>query len=238
MRFFIGLGILVVLGAIAGAQGVDPAMLLKPPADSWPTYHGDYSGQRHSRLTEITPENVTRLTQVWRFQTGQTQIKASPILVNGVIYITTPDNLWAIDARNARQLWHYAYPMNDAFHIGHRGAAVYKDTVYLTTPDAHLIALNAKDGTVRWNVVIADSKKGYWSTNAPLVVGNHVLVGVSGDFDNLPGQLKSIDPDTGKTQWIFYSTPPAGMSDPPSGGATGGQMWMTGTHDTQPSHGS
>jgi alcohol dehydrogenase (cytochrome c) len=94
-----------------------------------------------------------------------------------------------------------------------------------------LVALNAKDGKVKWDVIIADSSKGYWSTNAPLVVKNHVLVGVSGDFDNVPGQLKSIDADTGKTQWIFYSTPPAGSKDSDSGGATGGQMWTTGTYD-------
>ncbi|HLQ78156.1 MAG TPA: acido-empty-quinoprotein group A [Terriglobia bacterium] len=231
MRHVLGLVLVVALGAIVIAQGVDPAMLLKPPADSWPTYHGDYSGRHHSPLTQITPANVGRLTQAWKFQTTQ-GIKSTPILVNGVLYVSAPDNVWAIDARTAQQLWHYTYPMNNAFHIGHRGVAVYKDSVYLTTPDAHLVALNAKDGTVRWNVVIADSKKGYWSTNAPLVVGNHMLVGVSGDFDNLPGQLKSIDPDTGKTQWIFYSTPPAGVdSGTPSNGATGGQMWITGTYD-------
>jgi alcohol dehydrogenase (cytochrome c) len=93
--------------------------------DSWPTYHGDFSGQRHSKLTQITPENVRQLTLAWAFQTGQTQqIKATPILVNGIIYITTPDNIWAIDARSARQLWRYTYPTNQGFHIGHRGAAV------------------------------------------------------------------------------------------------------------------
>ena len=227
-----GMGILAALATMAIAQGVDPGMLLRPPTDSWPTYHGDYSGKRHSRLTGITPSNVDRLAQAWKFQTGQfPQIKATPILVDGIIYITTPDNLWAIDARSGNQLWHYTSPKNDAFHIGHRGAAVYKDYVYLTTPDAHLIALDAKEGSVRWNVVVADSKKGYWSTNAPLVIGNHVIVGVSGDFDNLPGQLKSIDAETGKTQWIFYSTPPAGITEPDSGGSTGGQMWMTGTYD-------
>ena len=101
--------------------------MLKPSADSWPTYHGDYTGQRHSRLTQITPANVHQLTLAWAFQTGQTQqIKATPILVDGVIYITTPDNIWAIDARSARQFWRYTYPANQGFHIGHRGAAVYK----------------------------------------------------------------------------------------------------------------
>ena len=220
------------LGAVVAAQRVDPAMLLKPPLDSWPTYHGDYTGQHHRKLSAITPENVHQITLAWAFQTGQTQqVKSTPVLVNGVIYLSAPDHVWAIDARSARQLWHYTYPSNDAFHIGHRGVAVYKDMVYLTTPDAHLVALDARDGKVRWNVVIADSKKGYWSTNAPLLIRNHLVVGVSGDFDNLPGILKSFDADTGQLQWIFYSTPPPGTPGSISGGATGGQMWMTGTYD-------
>ena len=80
-------------------------------ADSWPSYHGDYSGRRHSQLKQITPDNVHQLTLAWAFQTGQPGgIKSSPLLVNGVIYITAPDNLWAIDARTARPLWHYTYP--------------------------------------------------------------------------------------------------------------------------------
>ena len=105
--------------------------------------------------------------------------------------------------------------------------------MFLTTPDAHLVSLDAVSGKVNWNVAIADAKKGYWSTMAPLVVRDHLLVGVSGDFDNLPGILKSIDPETGKTQWTFYSTPPVGTPDSKSGGATGGQMWMTGTYDPE-----
>ena len=214
------------------AQGVDPAMLLKPPADAWLTYHGDYSGQRHTTLSAITPGNVHQLTLAWAFQTNQSDsIKATPILANGVVYIATPDNVWAIDARTARQLWRYTYAKNDGFHIGHRGVAVYKDSVYLTTPDAHLVALDARNGKLKWDVVIADARRGYWSTNAPLVIRNHLIVGVSGDFDNLPGVLKSFDPDSGALQWTFYSTPPPGVADPPSGGATGGQMWMTGTYD-------
>src|SRR6185436_2191557 len=155
--------------AATAGWGLDPATLLNPPADSWPTYHGDYTGQRHSRLTQITTANVHQLTLAWTFQTGQPAgIKSTPILVNGMMFITAPDNLWAIDARNGRQLWRYTYPTNQGFHIGHRGAAVYKDTVFLTTPDAHLVALNAADGKVKWDVVIADARKGFWSTNAPL----------------------------------------------------------------------
>ena len=221
--------------AATGLQAVAVALSLGAAAlaqDSWPTYHGDFSGQRHSKLTQITPDNVRQLTLAWSFQTGQTQqIKSTPILVDGVIYITTPDNIWAIDARSARQLWRYTYPTNQGFHIGHRGAAVYKDSIYLTTPDAHLVALDAHSGKVKWDVVVADAKRGYWSTNAPLVIRNHVLVGVSGDFDNLPGILQSFDPEVGAHQWTFHSTPPVGTPGSQSGGATGGQMWMTGTYD-------
>ncbi len=212
--------------------GLDPATLLKPPPDSWPTYHGDYTGQRHSRLSQITPGNVHQLSLAWAFQTGGSDhIKATPILVNGILYVTTPENIWAVDVRSGREIWHYESPKSGGFHIGHRGAAMYRNTVYLTTPEAHLVALDARTGKLKWNVEVADSKKGYWCTNAPLVVRDHVMVGVSGDFDNLPGMLKSFDPVTGTLQWTFYSTPPSGGATSPSGGATGGMMWMTGTYD-------
>ena len=217
---------------VASAQGLDPAALIKPTSDSWPIYHGDYTGQRHSHLTQITPANVGELTLAWAFQTGQAaQIKSSPIVANGILYVSVPDHVWAVDARTGSQIWHYTYPANDGLHIGHRGVALYKDWVYFSTPDDHLVCLNAKDGTVKWNVALADVKLGYWTSVAPLIVRDHVLVGLSGDFDNLPGMLKSLDPETGQTQWTFYSTPPPGTPESPSGGATGGNMWITGTYD-------
>jgi alcohol dehydrogenase (cytochrome c) len=217
-----------LVSGVAGAQEYDPSWQLKPPTDSWPGYHGDYSGRRHSPLTQITPENVENLGLAWSFQTGEAgQLKCSPLMVNGILYITEPDSVWAVDARTGHQLWHYKYPKNNGFHIGHRGVSMYKEWLFYTTPDAHLICLNAKDGTVRWNVTIADSTKGYWMTMSPMVIRNHVIVGVSGDFDNLTGFLKAIDPETGKTQWKWESTPPAGTPD----ATTGGMTWMTGTYD-------
>lgn len=230
--------VLIGFGGFAGnvfaqsSAGIDPAQMAETPIENWPTYHGDYSGKRHSTLTEITPENVNELALEWVFQTngGQT-IKGTPIVADGVMYVTTPDNLWAIDPRSGRQIWSYRYPDNAGFHIGHRGAAISGNSVFLTTPDAHLLSINATDGSVQWEVEIADSDRGYWSTNAPLIVRNHLMVGVSGDFDNLPGILKSFDTETGELQWTFYSTPPVGTPGSISGGATGGQMWMTGTYD-------
>jgi alcohol dehydrogenase (cytochrome c) len=225
---------LVIAGAFAAseyvvAQGVDPASLVKPPTDSWPTANGDYTGERHSPLTQVTPANVADLGLAWASSPGTGRIAATPILVDGIIYVSAPDNLWALDARSGRTLWHYAYPPNKAFHIGHRGVGIYKDWVYLTTPDAHLISLDSQTGDVRWNITIGDYQKGYWSTMAPLVVHDHVLVGLSGDFDNLPGMIKAIDPETGKTQWTWFSTPPAGTSNM----TTGGNTWVTGTYDPE-----
>ncbi len=209
-------------------QGVNQDILLNPPASAWPGYHGDYSGRRHSALTQITPKNVGTLGLAWAFQTGQvSQIKSSPLLADGVLYMTVPNNVWAVDARSGHQIWHYTYPPNKGFHIGSRGVSMYRDWLFFMTPDAHLISLDANDGKVRWDIAVADSAKGYWTTMAPLIVRNHVIVGVSGDFDNLTGFLKSIDPETGKTQWRWDSTPPAGTPN----ATTGGMTWMTGTYD-------
>jgi alcohol dehydrogenase (cytochrome c) len=228
MRIKLLMGIFLLVGATAWAQGVDHSMLLKPPADSWPLYHGTYDGQRHSKLEQITPQNVHTLSMAWAFQSNQKlDIKSSPLLVDGVIYFTVPDNVWAIDALSGRQLWHYTYPPNPGLHIGSRGVGMYKKWLYFLVPDGHLISLNANDGSVRWKVQVADVTKGYWTSMAPLVVGNHVLVGTSGDFDNLVGYVLSVDPETGETQWQWNATPPVGTQGAP----TGGNSWMTGTYD-------
>jgi alcohol dehydrogenase (cytochrome c) len=213
---------------MALAQGADQQMLLHPPADSWPIYHGDYSGRRHSALAQITPQNVKDLSLSWAFQTEQpAPIKSSPLLVDGILYFTVPDNIWAVDARSGHQIWHYNHPTTEGEHIGNRGVAMYRQYLYFLMPDAHLVSLNAKDGSVRWSVQVADVKKGYWTSMSPLVVGNHVLVGVSGDFDNLTGYIRAIDPETGATMWQWDSTPPAGTPNQ----TTGGMTWMTGTYD-------
>jgi alcohol dehydrogenase (cytochrome c) len=222
-------GALLVLSiSMLRAQGLDPATIAHPPSDSWPSYHGDYSGKRHSSLTQIAPDNVDKLGLAWMFQTGQNAaLKCSPLLVNGVLYFSVPDNVWAVDARSGHQIWHYTYPPNKGSHIGNRGVAMYKDWLYFMSPDGHLVCLNAKDGTLKWNVVVADYRLGYWTSMSPLVIRDHVIVGVSGDFDNLRGYLRSIDPETGKTQWEWDATPPVGTPNT----TTGGMTWMTGTYD-------
>ena len=214
----------------ASLHAQDANDLVHPSADSWPMYHGDYSGQRHSALKQITPANVKDLTLQWAFQTKQTNgLKSSPILWDGTLYFTVPDKIWAIDARSGHQLWQYTGAPNKAFHIGHRGVSIYKGWLYYMSPDDHVICLDAKTGKVKWDVVVADYTKGVWATMAPLIVGNHVMVGVSGDFDNLQGFVKSLDPETGAVQWEWDATPPVGTSR----STTGGNVWMTGTYDPE-----
>jgi acido-empty-quinoprotein group A len=221
----------------ARAQGLDPAALLKPATDTWPTYNGDYSGRRYSTLDQINARNVGSLSLAWVFQAHSAGIKSTPLEVNGVLYFTTPDNVWAIDARYGNQIWHY-HRASQGDHIGHRGVAMYGEWLYFTTPDAQLVSLNARDGSVRWIVPLADPSLGYFSTMAPLVIRNHVIVGVSGDVTDIPGFLDSVDPVTGKLQWRWYVEPkpgePGSETWPENSDAIlhgGGMTWMTGTYD-------
>jgi acido-empty-quinoprotein group A len=228
--FFLGPG-------LAAGQGLDPAALLRPATDTWPTYNGDYSGRRYSTLDQINQGNIGSLTLAWIYRTRGAAIKSTPLEVNQILYFTAPDNVWAVDARFGRQIWHYERK-SEGDHIGNRGLGMYKNWLYFTTPDAHLICLDAKDGKVRWDIELADGKLGYFATMAPLVVRDHVIAGVSGDITDLRGMLTSVDPDTGKVQWRWYTEPDPGQPGsetwPKDADALlhgGGMTWMSGTYD-------
>jgi PQQ-dependent dehydrogenase (methanol/ethanol family) len=220
------------------AQALNPAAMLQPPTDTWPTYNGDYTGRRHSPLKQINTLNVGALTLAWVFPAHSATIKSTPLLVNGILYFTVPDHVWAVDARTGRQIWHYHYNSEGGDKIGNRGVAMYGNWLYFSSPDAHLVSLNAKDGTFRWKVELADYKLGYFATVAPLVIHNHVIVGVSGDVTDVPGFLEARDPETGQVQWHWNTQPKKGQpgsetwpkdSDAIEHG--GGMTWITGTYD-------
>src|SRR5881628_3700882 len=162
LRAMIVVFLLLALGPhvpLLTAQGLDAAALLKPATDVWPTYNGDYSGRRFSTLDQINAGNVGSLSLAWVFRTPGSVLKSTPLEVNGILYFSAPDNMWAVDARYGRLVWHYRR-VSEGDHIGHRGVAMYKESLYFTTPDAHLVCLNAKDGSVRWIVELADGKLG------------------------------------------------------------------------------
>ncbi|MEO6802476.1 MAG: acido-empty-quinoprotein group A [Granulicella sp.] len=166
-------------------------------------------------------------------------IKGSALEVNGVLYITTPDNAWAVDARDGRELWHYFWKTKGGTHIGNRGFGMWNNYLYMETPDDYLVSLDARTGEERWHKQIADVDLGYFSTAAPIVIKNHVLVGVGNDIDS-PGFLQSFDPETGELQWKHYTVPMqkgdpgedswASLDAARHGGA---QTWITGAYDPE-----
>lgn len=237
----------LLLGTAAAAPVyLDPKLIGKTPIDSWTSFSGDYTGQRYSTLKQINASNVGQLTQKWVYKIGDVGaqrgaavpvIKSTPILVNGVMFITIPDHVFALDARTAKLLWQYDWVDHGGHLVGQRGVAVWKDKVFFQTPDNWLIALDAGTGKELWKKNYADARKQYFSTSVPLIVKNHLLVGVGGDAMDMPGFLNSYDPDTGDLQWTWWSTPRKG--DPalktwPNEHASehgGGMTWLPGTYD-------
>src|SRR5258706_6810685 len=234
---------LVVLGAALSAQqGLDPAKLLEQPTGTWPLYHGDYSGRRYSTLTKINSSNVNSMTLAWVYRTGGGVggIKATPLQINGILYFSVPDHAWAVDARSGRELWHFIWQSKGGEHIGNRGVAVYRDWLFFETPDCNLVSLNIKDGKERWHKPICDLDQFYYGSMAPVIVRNHVTVGVSGDDLDRPGYFSSYDPETGAMQWPWYAVAQK-MGDP--GSETwpneeimkhgGGMTWQPPTYDPE-----
>jgi acido-empty-quinoprotein group A len=252
-----------VLHAADPPAGLDPALLSRPATDAWPTYHGDYSGRRFSTLDQINAGNVKGLSLAWVHRAnlspsgaivggegpekapagsswaGGVDIKSTPLLVNGVLYFTAPDHVWAIDARTGRQLWHYFWRTRGGIHIGNRGVGMYGNYLYFLTPDNYFVSLDATTGKERWHHEIANVKREYFSTSAPIVVRNHVIIGVGGDSLDVPGYLESRDAETGELQWRWNTTPKPGEpgfeSWPNEYAAAhgGGMPWLPGTYDPE-----
>ena len=166
-------------------------------------------------------------------------IKGSVLAVDGTLYVTMPDNAWALDARDGHPLWHYFWKTKGGTHIGNRGFGMWNGYLYMETPDDYLVSLDAKTGKERWHKMIASMEQGYFATPAPIVIGNHVLVGVGNDIDS-PGFLQSYDAETGELQWKFYTVP---MKKDDPGADTwasldaaqhgGAQTWITGAYDPE-----
>jgi alcohol dehydrogenase (cytochrome c) len=169
--------------------------------------------------------------------TTTTTIKGSVLQVNGVLYVTAPDHVWALDAQDGHELWRYFWKTRGGTHIGNRGAAVWRNSLLFETPDNYLVSLDASTGRERWNVEIADLEEQYFSTPAPIVVDSHVLVGTGNDLD-MPGFLQSFDAETGRLEWKFYTVPmkpgDPGLETWPNLEAArhgGGQVWVPGVYD-------
>jgi acido-empty-quinoprotein group A len=260
---FVPAVVAAVAVTLSAQAELDLALLKKPPTDAWPTFHGDHSGRHYSTLTQINQSTVKNLRLEWQYRanlsprgamTGGTVEKpvlqfsgqalrgllmATPLLVNGVLYFTAPDHAWAVDARTGHEIWHYFWRSRGGEYTGNRGMAMYNKWLYFGTPDGHLVSLDAATGEERWHKEIGSVTSNYYVSAAPVVVKDHLIVGLSGDALDVPAWLESRNPDTGELEWKWNVTPRAGepAADTwPNDFARehgGGMTWQPVTYDPQ-----
>jgi PQQ-dependent dehydrogenase (methanol/ethanol family) len=244
----------------AGPGGISFARILHPRPGDWLTYNGDLSGNRYSELDRINTANVDRLTLKWIFSVPLWKqllpdtsyfaenmqyfgLEVTPIVADGIMYITGPQGAFALDARTGQRIWEYSRPrpqhlFGDASLGTNRGVAILGDSVFMTTADAHLIALNRTTGQLIWEAVMPDEPMHYGSTVAPLVVKDAVVAGVSGGDWGIRGFVAAYKASTGERLWRRWTLPSkgepgaegwGGHPTPDGGGAT----WLTGSYDPE-----
>ena len=249
-----------LIAFLAAPRAGGPAPSWKPAADfnvtferlknaakepgNWLTYWGDLQGRHFSNLASITPANVSSLTSKWSYQFAGTGVQTTPLVVDGLMFVTGPlNNAAALDARTGRPVWKYTRALPEVHShctvMTNRGFAVLGDRLYMATLDAHLVALDAKSGNVIFDVEVDDYRKGFYITHAPLAIGGKIIVGVTAGECALTGFVDAFDAATGRKLWRTWTIAQEG--DPArkaswSGNSAefgGGPTWMTGTYDAE-----
>ena len=228
-----------------------PMTPLRPPREvknvngrDWPTYHGDPGGNRYSDLSEIAPANVKKLRVAWMYSApGWQRLEVTPVVVDGVMYVTSVNEVHALDAGSGEPLWRYRRPrtkglVGDAAGGINRGVAVSGGRLFMVTDNAHLLALNRRSGALLWDVEMADYRQNYGATAAPLVVGDLVISGTSGGDEGIRGFLAAYRVSNGERIWRFWTIPLPGEPLASTWQGTAllhgcASTWMTGTYDAQ-----
>ena len=205
----------------------------------WPTYNGDPGGNRYTTLTQIDKTTVSRLAPKWIMTIPDVgQLQGTPVVADGIMYVTAPNEAFALDAGSGRRIWHLKRPRTKGIAGGgaNRGAAVAGERVFMVTDNAHLLALNRFTGDVLWETELADWRQNYAASSAPLPAGNLIVSGVSGGEHGANGFVAAFDQETGKEVWRFWTVPKPGTpgsetwrgKDIEHGGAP---TWFTGSYD-------
>jgi PQQ-dependent dehydrogenase (methanol/ethanol family) len=238
----------VAMGPGAPAPAVATAAAIAevnhPKSGDWPTYSGNVDGNRHSVLDAINVRNVSQLRPEWIHALPYGGLETTPLVIDGIMYVTGPNQVYALDARTGSEIWSYSRPRSTAAGISgdaakgaSRGVAVLGDRVFFITDNAHLICLHKLTGALLWDVFMPEQPGRYGGTSAPLIVGDLVIGGVSGGDEDIRGFVAAYKTTTGERAWRFWTVPRAG--EPTSGtweGDTdprGGASWSTGSYDPQ-----
>ena len=227
--------------------GVTFAEVAHPKEGEWPSYNGNIGGNRFSPLKEINTSNISQLAPRWMWTMPGTRraLEDTPQVIDGIMYVTGSNECFALDARTGRQLWHYErprtkdlVPTGDAISGINRGVAVLGDRVFMVTDNAHLIALQRYTGQLVWDTEMVDYKLNYGVTQAPLVVGDLVISGISGGDEGVRGFVSAYKASTGERVWRFWTVPAPGEPGSETWVGTsinhpGSSTWMTGTYDPE-----
>jgi PQQ-dependent dehydrogenase (methanol/ethanol family) len=220
----------------AGAAPVSFEDIRRSPNDNWLTYAGDYQARRHSPLAAIDTANVKGLAPAWTFHVDTARkLEATPLVADGVMYVTNSNEIFALDARNGRRIWTYRDDQATVQRVN-RGAALLGDRVFFVTGDNYLVALHRKSGAVLWSQKYADTKDGYFATLAPLAIKDRVLVGVGGGDSGMRGFVAALSASTGEELWRFYTIPAKGEPGSETWAQfplqwAGAGTWLSGTYD-------
>ncbi|HWB99605.1 MAG TPA: PQQ-dependent dehydrogenase, methanol/ethanol family, partial [Bryobacteraceae bacterium] len=227
-----------VVVAKSPARGITYQDLLHPNPANWLSYNGSYNSQRYSQLKQIDLQNVATMVPKWIFHMpGAERLESVPVVVDGVMYVSQPNEVYALDGRSGRVIWEYRH--QPAMRRGpNRGVAVYSNKVYFGTPDARLVALDALTGNLLWQVQMADPKDGYWCPVAPLPVKGKIIMGIAPGDHGLNGWLDAYDAQTGERAWRWNAIPRPGEpgNETWSGESWktgGGNTWLTGSYDPE-----
>lgn len=206
----------------------------------WPAYNGSLAGARYSTLTAISAANASTLRRVCTFDTGeQMSMQSGPVVVNGVLYLTTDTSTYAVDAATCREIWHTPRSYeNIGFLKNNHGVAYMDGRLFRVHGGVHAYALDAATGRVLWDVDFR-GVQGEGAPMAPLAWNGTVFVGNSGgDNIGVQGHVHALDAATGREIWRFDVVPdtgharrswPAGNDVPP----TGGGLWSSFTLDAE-----
>lgn len=195
--------------------------LAKNPQGNWLTNGGDLANDRYSPLDKINVDNVDQLKAKWTTSLGSGKKfkysgEGTPIVYNGVMYATTgASDVIAMDAETGAKIWEYRPHLADKLDTvccgwDNRGVAIGDGKVFVNLLDARLVALDQKTGKKQWETKVADWKKGYTITSAPLYYKGKIYTGLSGGEYGIRGRLTAYDADSGKEAWRFYTIPKPG----------------------------
>lgn len=188
----------------SGSRPTDDDLLHIHDSD-WLTFNRTLAGDRFSPLHQIDVRNANKLQVNCVLQLGELgSFRSSPVVFEGLLYLTTTHKVTAVDGSNCATVWSYTYVPVDPEHLhGNLGVALYQGKVFRGTTDGHLLALDAKTGQVLWDIRVGDGAKGYEIAGAPVAFEGKVFTADSGTDVGITGHVYAFDVNTGALIWDF-----------------------------------